>query len=54
MGLIKSKQERQLQKIIKGSEIPHFPEVTLRILERLGTADAAALFEHIQQQQRCR
>lgn len=40
MGLLKSKQERQLAKIVKGCEIPHFPELTLRILERLRDPEA--------------
>ena len=41
MGILRrSKQERELRAVVKGQELPHFPEVTLRVLERLRDPEA--------------
>jgi len=41
MGVLRrSRQERELRAVVKGQELPQFPEVTLRILERLRDPEA--------------
>lgn len=46
MGILRrSKEERELRAIVKEQELPHFSEITLRILERL--RDPAADFAEV-------